>query len=195
MTWWLLAAAPAVAMAFSWLRWRAKELDARKLAAQRALTDGDFDRAAAIFEALVQMRGAQRDLLHLELARLYALRGDVASAARHAEAARQRLQRPHADRAIGEARLLLIDALITTRRGDFAEAYAALAQRWATFETSHGGWRAEACLLRGYLSWKLGSSVEAWLGLGDAARARVRWMASDWPELRAFIDAHDVSEP
>ena len=66
-------------------------------------------------------------------------------------------------------------------------------REWARFETaeSGGGWRAEACLVRGFLDAAADDGVEVWLGLDDASRARVRWMGAEWPELRAFIDAHD----
>jgi hypothetical protein len=182
MPWWLLATAPPVVLAASWLRWRARDVEARRRAAERALLDGDFERAAALFESL---RAA------LELARLYALRGDLA----RAEAARQRVPRPRVDRATVEARLHFVDALIATRRGELGAAWDALTRHWARFETSESGWLAEACLLRGFLAAQLGGSVEIWLGLDEAARARVHWMAAEWPELRAFIGAHDDEEP
>ena len=95
------------------------------------------------------------------------------------------------NRATGQARLLFIDALVAARRHDLMTAADTLARGWPTFEQSHGGWLAEACLLRGFLAAQLGAGVEIWLGLSDTARARVHWMAAEWPELRAFIDAHD----
>lgn len=179
MPWWPLAIAPVVILAASWLRWRAKETRALAVAADRALHDGDFDRAATIFEALGNA---------LELARLYALRGDVDRAATWAATARARIRRLRAiDRAIAEARLLFVDALVAARRGDLTTALDTLAQRWSTFEHAPGGWLAEACLLRGFLAGQLGAGIEIWLGLDDSARARVHWMATEWPELRAFI--------
>jgi len=183
MPWWLLAATPPVVLAISWLRWRARDVAVRRVAAQRALADGNFDRAAALFESL------SGDLVPLELARLYALRGDVERATQRADDARRRP--PRHIRATFDARLLFVDALVAARRGETLAAFDALARRWSTFETAENSWLAEACLLRGFLAAQLGFGVEIWLGLDDHSRARVRWMAAEWPELRAFLDAHD----
>jgi len=183
MPWWLLATAPPVILAASWLRWRARDVAARRVAAQRALADGNFDRAAALFESL------PGELVPLELARLYALRGDVERAAHRADDARRRP--PRHIRATFDARLLFIDALVAARRGDILAAFDTLSRHWSAFESAEGGWLAEACLLRGFLAAQLGFGVEIWLGLDDDSRARVRWMSAEWPELRAFIDAHE----
>jgi hypothetical protein len=218
---WLIAAAPAVVMAISWLRWRNAELRARVRDGQSAISDGDFDRAAEIFASLMRMPGgaaigrerlawtrmrqgrlgdaidlylaARPELFPaIELGRLYALRGDVESAARWTADARRRLRSAHAvDRATAEARLVLVEALTTARSGRLDEAWQTLSQKWGAFEQSHGGWHAEACLVRGYLAWTAGASVETWLGLGEAQEAHARWMAAEWPELAAFIDEHD----
>ncbi|MGZ3407422.1 MAG: tetratricopeptide repeat protein [Polyangia bacterium] len=218
---WLIAAAPAVVMAVSWLRWRNAELRARMRDGQSAVSDGDLERAAEIFASLMRLPGggtigrerlawtrmrqgqlqeaialylAARPALFeaIELARLYALRGDVDGATRWTTEARRRLARAHAvDRATAEARLVLVEVLTMARAGRLEEAWGALSQRWSAFEKSHGGWLVEACLVRGYLGWKGGAGVETWLGLGEAERAHARWMASEWPELREFIDAHD----
>lgn len=218
---WLLAAAPALVLTVGWLRWRNAEIRARVRDGQQALATGELDRAAEIFASLMRVPGGARvgrdrlaqtrmqqgrlqdaiDLLAaggpdlfaaIERARLHALRGDGEAAARVIAEARGRLGRAHAvDRATAEARLVLVDALVTARGGQPDEAWAALSRRWGSFENAHGGWLAEACLLRGYLAWKAGAGVESWLGLGEAQRAHVRWMAAEWPELREFIDAHD----
>jgi hypothetical protein len=219
---WLLAVLAAGVMTGSWLRWRTREINARALEGQRALHSGDFERAETIFTEMMQARSTRalgRELLAwtrtrqerlqdaidlhlddkkrgwssmLELARLYALRGDVEPAMRFAGDARREVARERRmNRETGDARLLFIDALIATRRSDFTSASNTLSQQWAAFEQSHGGWLAEACLLRGFLAAQLGATPEIWLGLGDTARARVRWMSSEWPELRAFIDAHE----
>jgi hypothetical protein len=225
MPWWVLAMTAAGVMVGSWLRWSAKETNARALEGQRALRDGDLQRAEAIFAAMMEARSTRRwgrelmattrmrqerlqdaiDLYlaaekpggygdALEIARLYALRGDAENATRFADDARRAVAPLRGmNRTSADARLLLIDALVAGRRGDVEQAWTALSDGWATFETSHGGWLAEACLLRGFFAWKLGSSVESWLGLSDAARDRVRWMAADWPDLRAFLDAHERS--
>jgi len=183
MQWWLLATAPVAAMTMSWLRWRARERRARANEARRALRDGDLERAAALFATLPSERA------WLELARVLALRGDVDGAAREADVVRRRP--PRHERALFDTRLLFIDALVAARRGDALGAFDMLARGWSAFESSPGGWIAEACLVRGFLAAQLGIGIEIWLGLDDDSRARVRWMAAEWPELRAFIDAHE----
>jgi hypothetical protein len=189
---WLLAVAPAIVLGASWLRWRSSEIDAQEREARRALADGELARAAAIFQALMQRR--RSIWWALELARLAALRGDLDGAARWTGDARARLARERSvNRTTAAARLLLVDVLSTTRRGQLDDAWRALAQQWATFEQTQGGWLFEASLLRGFLAWKAGASVEHWLGLDEAQRAQARWMAAEWPELRAFLDAHDAT--
>lgn len=223
MPWWLLAVAAAGVMIVSWLRWSVKEANARALEGQRALDDGDFARAEAIFAAMMQERatkGRGRELLartrmrqerlqdaidlylgaersdqqwvSLELALLYVLRGDVESAERFVETARSPARGARESGRHDRARLLLVDAAIRARRGDLEGAWALLAQGWGAFEMPERRSLAEACLLRGFVGWKLGGSVESWLGLTESARARVRWLGAEWPELRAFLDAHDL---
>jgi hypothetical protein len=218
---WLIAAAPAVVMAVSWLRWRDAELRARLRDGQSAISEGDLERAAEIFASLMRLPGGARigrerlawtrmrqarlgDAIELllaarpellpaiELARLYALRGDLDGAARWTAEGRRLLARARVvDRATAEARLVLVEVLTLARAGRLDEAWGTLSDKWSAFETSQGGWHVEACLVRGFLAWKAGASVETWLGLGDSERAHARWMAAEWPELREFLDAHD----
>ncbi|MGZ3408608.1 MAG: hypothetical protein ACXVAN_19290, partial [Polyangia bacterium] len=54
---WLIAAAPAVVMAVSWLRWRNAELRARLRDGQSAVSDGDLERAAEVFASLMRLPG------------------------------------------------------------------------------------------------------------------------------------------
>lgn len=185
LVWVAIALAAPGALAILWLRWRSATANERAVAAARARDDGDFDTAVALFESL----GHQ-----IELARLYALRGDVTRATRTAEAAQREAGRMRGvARKASAAQLLLIEVLIACRSGALEAARALLLREWRQFETAEGagGWRAEACLVRGFLDAAAGDSVEVWLGLDDATRARVRWMGAEWPALRAFIDAHD----
>src|SRR6185312_403381 len=130
----------------------------------------------------------------LELARLHALRADLPAARQWADDARRLAERARGvNRRTADAQLLVVDALIACREGAPDAARALLLRDWGRFETLEGGggWRAEACLLRGFLDGAAGAGVEVWLGLDEASRARVRWMSAEWPELRAFLDAYD----
>ena len=118
---WLLVAAAAAVMAGSWLRWRHREMNRRAGEGQRALQSGDFERAETIFTEMMQTRASRawgRQLLAwtrmrqerlqdainlyredgrdwssmLELARLYALRGDVDKAVQLSNDGRRELQ-------------------------------------------------------------------------------------------------------
>jgi hypothetical protein len=131
----------------------------------------------------------------VELARLHALRADVTRAAQLAsEAQRASARERSIDRATVGAQLVLVDVLIRCRTGELETARALLVREWHQFETPDGGgWRAEARLVRGFLDDAAGQGIEIWLGLDQPVRARVRWMAAEWPELRAFLDAHDAT--
>ena len=191
------------------------------MAGQRLLAAGDLEAAAVIFEAMLADRpaGIGRQLLawtrmrqerlqdaidllavdrhssaKIELARLHALRGEVTRAAElAAEANRAAMRERGTNRKSAKAQLLLIDVLIHCRSGELEAARALVIREWHRFEAADGGggWRAEARLVRGFLDAVAGDGVEVWLGLDDASRARVRWMGAEWPELRAFLDAHD----
>ncbi|HEY2748064.1 MAG TPA: hypothetical protein VGL86_25750 [Polyangia bacterium] len=188
---WVVALAAPVALVVQWLRWKNAAINERAAAAERALAAGDLERAASLFEAIVAGGGRWATI---ELARVLALRGEIGRAEQAAHQARGEARFARGvSRKAAEAQLLLVDVLIRCRRGELADARALLLGEWARFETAEGagGWRAEACLVRGFLDAASGDSVEVWLGLDDTTRARVRWMASEWPDLRAFLDAHE----
>ena len=188
---WAIAAAAPLALGILWLRWKNAAINERAAAARRAIEAGELARAATIFEAIVAAGGRWAAI---ELARLFALRGEIARAeeAAHEARAEARFARG-VNRKAAEAQLLFVDVLLRCKKGELEAARALLLGGWQRFETAEGdgGWRAEACLLRGFLDAAAGESVEVWLGLDEASRARVRWMSAEWPELRAFIDAYD----
>ena len=186
---WAVACAVPAVLLLSWWRWRRTSLNERALAARAALAAGDLARATALFESLRDRSFTTK----IELARLYALRADLPRAtARLADARRDAGGERGIDRAAAAARLVLVEVLIACRKGALDTAHAVLIREWPLFEAADGGgvWRAEACLVRGFLDAAAGIGVEVWLGLDEATRDRVRWMAAEWPELRAFLDAH-----
>jgi hypothetical protein len=184
--WIAVALAAPLVLVIQWLRWKNAAINEQAAAARRALDAGDLARAAEIFAAIVAGGGRWATI---ELARLFALRGEIVRAVAAADEARgeARFARGVHRKAL-EAQLLFVDVLVHCRKGELDAARALLLGEWRRFETAEGGggWRAEACLVRGFLDAAAGDSVEVWLGL-----ARVRWMATEWPELRAFIDAHE----
>ncbi len=191
--WIAVALAAPLALVIQWLRWKNAAINEQAAAARRALAAGELERAATIFEGIVAGGGRWATI---ELARLFALRGEIARAQEAADEARgeARFARGVTRKSV-EAQLLLVDVLVQCRKGELAAARALLLGEWQRFETAEGGggWRAEACLVRGFLDAAAGDSIEVWLGLNEESRARVRWMGAEWPELRAFLDAHDAA--
>jgi hypothetical protein len=162
MPWWVVASPLAVLGLIVWLRWQPK-LPARLFAA-------------------------------VDTALRAALRGDLPEADRAQTEARRWCARSRGLlRTTARARLLLVDVVLLCRSERLEEAWAALHRDWKTFENTPGGWLAEACLLRGYLAYRTDRDVEPWLGLlGASGGATLIWMANEWPELGAFLDAYGL---
>jgi hypothetical protein len=128
----------------------------------------------------------------IHLATLYALRGDVATARRWCESARQRLARAQ-NRTYAAAILRLAEVLVLARAGERQEALRALERDWRRLEESlTATTMKKALVLRAFCA--VGDanrgSTGPWLSL--VRKGELQWMAVEWPELQAFLAAHDV---
>ena len=82
------------------------------------------------------------------------------------------------------------------RSGQHEDAARALDRDWKRLEEALAvSSMRRAWLLRAYLASGDGArgSVEPWLTLARGGRkGELAWLGAEWPELRAFIDAHDL---
>ncbi len=131
----------------------------------------------------------------VQLGLLYALRGQLDAATRWCDDARKRLGRSH-NRTHTAALLRVAEIAVLTRanqRDAAARAYDRDARR---LEEALSVSRLRLVwLMRAFVASADGGrgSVEPWLTLARSGRkGELGWLGTDWPELRAFIDAHDL---
>lgn len=174
---------------------------AAKLSLSTALMrQGELQRA---IEAAIEVErapgllstGDTRTIACTHLALLYALRGQLDAATRWCEAARRRL--PRGQTRTYTAALLRVAELVTlARSGQSADATRAFDRDAGRLEEALPVTSVrKAWLLRAFLAASDGTraTVEPWLTLARSGRPReLRWLATEWPELRAFLDAHDL---
>ncbi|HEX6836507.1 MAG TPA: hypothetical protein VF334_08030 [Polyangia bacterium] len=139
--------------------------------------------------------GDVRTMAAIHLGMLYALRGELDAAGRWCDDARRRLPRGH-NRTLSAALLRIAEILVLARSGKRDDAARALDRDWHRLEEALTvasmrkawlvrAWCAAADPSRG--------SVEPWLTMARAGRkGELRWLGAEWPELRAFLDAHDL---
>ena len=139
--------------------------------------------------------GDVRTMAAIHLGMLYALRGELDAAERWCDDARRRLPRGQ-NRTLSAALLRLAEILVLARSDKRDDAARALDRDWHRLEEALTvasmrkawlvrAWCAAADPSRG--------SVEPWLTMARAGRkGELRWLGAGWPELRAFLDAHDL---
>lgn len=131
----------------------------------------------------------------VHLAMLYTLRGQLDAARRWCEEGRRRLARGQ-NRTLTAALLRLAEILLLARDGKRDEAARALDRDRPRLEESLSvSSMKKAWLLRAWCAAADGTrgSVEPWLTMARSGRTgELRWLGTEWPELRAFIDAHDL---
>ncbi|HEY2748065.1 MAG TPA: hypothetical protein VGL86_25755 [Polyangia bacterium] len=131
----------------------------------------------------------------VQLGLIYTLRGQLDAATRWCDDARKRLERS-SNRTHTGALLRVAEIAVLARanqREDAARAFDRDSRRLeeALSVTS----LRKAWLLRAFVASADGArgSVEPWLGLAHSGRkGELAWLGGEWPELRAFIDAHDL---
>ena len=139
--------------------------------------------------------GDVRTMAAIHLGMLYALRGDVDAATRWCDDARRRLPRGQ-QRTLTAALLRLAEVLVLARAGKRDDAARALDRDWHRLEEALTvSSMRKAWLVRAWCAAADGArgSVEPWLTMARAGRkGELRWVGADWPELCAFLDAHDL---
>lgn len=130
-----------------------------------------------------------------QLGLLYALRGQLDVATRWCDDARRRLGRS-CNRTYNGALVRITEIMVlarTGRREEAARAFDRDAQRLA--EALSASTLRTAWLVRAFVASADGAraSLEPWLTLARSGRkGDVAWIRAEWPELRAFVDAHDL---
>ena len=132
---------------------------------------------------------------HLGL--LYALRGQLDAATRWCDDARRRMARGgHNSRTHVAALLRVAELMVLARAGQREDAMRAYDRDIKRLEEALSVTALrKAWLVRAFVASADGTrgSVEPWLTQARGGRkGELAWLGVDWPELRAFIDAHDL---
>ncbi len=143
-------------------------------------------------------RGGVRQLAAIELARAFAIGGDLDKARRWITSARER-PAGTADPTNAAARLEATELLLLCREGKHDEAVRLCEQQWPRFE-SHLAitqmrevWLLRAFAVAATTGPRDGGTVDAWLGfLRGAPAGSLAWLTERWPELAAFAATHSV---
>jgi hypothetical protein len=198
-----LAGAEAELQALAARRFYPKGLRAMALynAAVARMRSGDLDGALALLErahhgSFAVVRTHARELAMCTTASCYALRGDLDAAERIVVGGRPKVGATFADH------LLLPEAILALRRGRPEEAAKRLESSWVRAE---GTLQARSMrglrLLRAFAVAQLDARTHATTlgmlldGLRPVRRGEFDYMAVAWPELRAFLETHDLSAP
>lgn len=144
---------------------------------------------------LPQLEGL-RGPVALELARAFAIGGEVEKAERWLDTARTRLENDHrANHGVGIAS---VEGLIRCRAGRFEEALRHYDDSWQRLQAGLSVREMqEAWLLRAFAVSKTsaprdGAAAEPWLRLLRGTEpGSLTWLTRHWPELEAFVD-HEV---
>jgi hypothetical protein len=130
-----------------------------------------------------------------DLALLYALSGDSHAATRWCEDGRRRLASA-GQRALCAALLRQAEIVVVARTGQNGDAARAFDRDWRRLEeVLPAAWMRISWVVRCFVAAGDGTrgSVEPWLTMARSGRkGELRWMAAEWPELAAFLDAHDL---
>jgi hypothetical protein len=142
--------------------------------------------------------GGIRRLTALELARAFAIGGDLDKAQRWLHAARSR-EPTFADPGQEHAKLADVEGFVLCRAGKFEQALRHYDQSWERLQSrlTVGNMRA-VWLLRAFAATSLGTprdaaAAETWLRLLRATNpGSLAWLTDHWPELAAFAATHDL---
>ena len=218
--WWIaVGVAVTVALAVGLLAWvvgGAKQFNERATPGLEAIADGKYAHAAELFDGLAGdtaaaagillgvertpklAAGAIRRMAATQLARCFALGGDVEKAERWLESTRVRpagISDPVHDRAVFEA----LEALVLCRQGKLDEARRRYEESWSRlcaylpFNQMIEVWLLRAYAISASSSPRDAGAAEPWLRLvrtappGALDRLTVRW-----PELATFVVTHEL---
>jgi hypothetical protein len=175
---------------------------ARLALADARMQQGDFDAALKVLQQVEQSPGLLygselRLLAAVDFGLVYALRGEVDVATRWLDDARRRLARTPGVRNFQAGLLCLAEAVAFARADRRQEAARLIERDWTRVEATvfatvmRRGW-----LLRAFLASADGarSTAEPYLTmLRSGRRGELDWMATKWPELKAFLVANELS--
>jgi tetratricopeptide (TPR) repeat protein len=145
----------------------------------------------------LQIDGIRR-LVTIELARAYAIGGDLASARRWLDTARAR---PTAFGDAGQetSKIADVEGLLLCRAGELADAIRHYDEKWERLESRlpvrdmRAVWLLRAFAATGVTGPRDGAAAEPWLRLLRATHASsLSWLTAQWPELATFAAAHDL---
>lgn len=127
----------------------------------------------------------------IDLAMIYALRGQTDVARRWCEDGRKRLARAQ-NRTLTAALLRLTEILVLAREGKRDEAAKAIERDWRRLEEAlTAASMKKAWLLRAFVTANDGTRANVGPWTAVVRRGELTWMAVEWPELRAFLAAHE----
>ncbi len=179
------------------------QLIARYQMGAALLHQGDLD--AALREAIASEKGGllfgreARGRGATQLAQIYALRGELDLAKQWAIEARKRLMHV-GDRLFQGALLRVAETALLCRQGAFAEALAGLDRDQRLLEsmlatrTMAEVWLLRAFALQQTTDARDAGRIDPWLTLlRTRPRGSLDYLAKRWPELHAFLAAHDLA--
>lgn len=144
---------------------------------------------------LPQLEGL-RGPVALELARAFAIGGEVEKAERWLDTARTRLENDH--RANHDVAIALVEGLIRCRAGRFEEALRHYDDSWQrlqarlTVRDMQEAWLLRAFAVSKTSAPRDGAAAEPWLRLLRGTEpGSLAWLTRHWPELEVFVD-HEV---
>jgi hypothetical protein len=140
--------------------------------------------------------GGLRGPVALELARAFAIGGEVEKAERWLDTARTRLENDH--RANHDVGIALVEGLIRCRAGRFEEAIRHYDDHWQRLQARlsvrdmQEAWLLRAFAVRKTSAPRDGAAAEPWLRLLRGTEpGSFAWLTGHWLELEVFVD-HEV---
>jgi len=135
----------------------------------------------------------------LELARAFAIGGDVAKAQRWLDTARTRYS-DDGDPGRTYPELAVVTGLVLCRAGKLVEAAQHLDETWERMQSRlpmremRAVWLLRAFAAGSTPAPREAAASEPWLQLLRATRPdSLAWLTAHWPELASFVTAHDVT--
>ena len=150
--------------------------------------------AMAVERAPGLMFGSEARLMAaIDLAMIYALRGQTDVARRWCEDGRKRLARGQ-NRTVTAALLRLCEILVLAREGKRDVGAKAVDRDWRRLEEAlTAASMKKAWLLRAFVAANDGTRANIGPWTAVVRRGELSWMAVDWPELQAFLVAHELA--
>jgi hypothetical protein len=174
-------------------------------AAMAQLRGGQIDVAIRSLAQVDRAKGVLfssdlRTLAAAELGWANVLAGDLDTAQRWIDESRRRLAKSHGDGRLGGASMLnLAEAALSMRRGHAEEGVALLDKNWLLLRESSSGNRMRTLeVVRAF--GEAGGGVRAYNVVSErlvrvqpALPGEFAFLGAKWPEMQAFLAAHDLA--